>query len=291
MRETAAIPRKGVRVPTGMAFAFDRIPHPLTTCVLLLFCASICDRSSATELVMIIEKNRVILAADSLVTDDPEHQSMRRCKIRQSGNNNYFYAVSGPTFDSKIHFDANMLVERRAKNLPTANGLNKLDVIFLPELQKELALIQKESPARYNEIVQEGTMTSVFVISVHGDNREGYVKDYKVSNGRVIPTPAKTCLGSDHVIEVGERCTTMSERDALAPLLMKRPTSKTDGSVTRVHQIMDVAENRRPNEVGPPVSILALEPAGPRWLEEGLCGEIRKPTPLPIKKTAPKPQP
>jgi hypothetical protein len=37
----------------------------------LLFCAVVCCRSSGTELVMVVEKNRVILAADSLVTDAP----------------------------------------------------------------------------------------------------------------------------------------------------------------------------------------------------------------------------
>src|SRR5580698_4120737 len=42
-----------------------------TVSALILFCALAKGRSSGTELVMVVEKNRIVLAADSLVTDDP----------------------------------------------------------------------------------------------------------------------------------------------------------------------------------------------------------------------------
>lgn len=251
-----------------------------TVSALILFCALACGRSSATELVMVVEKNRIVLAADSLVTDDPEHQSMRRCKIRQSGSDNYFYAVSGITSDHEIGFDSDSLFAKRRKNLHGAASLDAIGATFLPHLQKELEVIRKEAPNRYNDFVQQGHMESLFVVDTFGNAKEGYVKDFNISNGRVVATPARSC--SNNVGPVVKRCTVSSENSR-----MKNPVSGSGDIVQSIHKIMDAAMSVRPNEVGPPVSILDIEPKGrPQWVEPGLCGDIRKP--VPVKKTAPK---
>lgn len=252
-----------------------------TVAAFIVLIGLVCCRSSATELVLIMEKNRVILAADGLVTDDPEHQSMRRCKIHQSGTDNFFYAVSGPTFDRKVGFDANDLLAKRRKNLPAAAALDQLGAQFLPLLQKELSLIQKESPTRYSEMVQSGNLQSLFVIATFGGAREGYVKDFNIANGRVVATPARNCLGT-RGLGAGERCILMSSMKELAPFLVKNPIQKTDDVAATVRKIMDAAENARPNDVGPPISILAIDRTGPQWLEKGLCEGVG--TPLKVKK-------
>jgi hypothetical protein len=248
--------------------------------VVFLFCALACGQGSATELVMIIEKTRVILAADSLVTDDPLHQSMRRCKIRQSGTDNYFYAVSGVTFDRETAFDADRLFAGRRRNFHGAQSLDAIGAAFLPVLQKELSLIQKETPSRYDEVIRGGNMESLFVVQIIGHQAVGYAKDFKIVNGRVVPSPARNCLGT-HVLVIGERCTSMSSMKTLMPFLAKNPIQKDDDTVTRVGKIMDAAVGANPNEVGPPVSILDIEPSGSQWLEKGLCEDIRKPTTVP----------
>ncbi len=252
-----------------------------TVAALIVLSALACGRSSATELVLIIERNRVILATDGLVTDDPEHQSMRRCKIYQSGTDNFFYAVSGPTFDRKVGFDANDLFAKRRKNIPAAAALDQLGAQFLPLLQKELSLIQKESPARYSEVVQSGNLQSLFVIATFRGVREGYVKDFNIANGRVVAAPVRSCPGT-HGLAAGERCILMSSMKELAPFLAKNPVQKTDDVTTTVRKIMDAAENARPNDVGPPIGILAIDRSGPQWLERGLCEDIR--TPIKVKK-------
>jgi hypothetical protein len=249
-----------------------------TVSALMLFCVLVCGRSLGTELVMVVEKNRIILAADSLVTDDPEHQSMRRCKIRQSGNDNYFYAVSGISSDHEIGFDSDSLFAKRRKNLHGAASLDAIGATFLSHLQEELEVIRKEAPNRYNDFVGQGHMESLFVVDTFGNTKEGYVKDFNISNGRVVATPAKSCINT-----VGpgvKRCTMSSEKS-----LAKNPVVGPGDAVQGIHKIMDAAMKARPNDVGPPISILDIEPRGqPQWLEPGLCGEIREP----IRKTAPK---
>jgi hypothetical protein len=258
-----------------------------TISVAFLFCTLTCGRSAGTELVMIIEKNRVVLAADSLVTDDPLHQSMRRCKIHQSGTDNYFYAISGVTFDREIAFDADTFFLKRRRNLDGAQSLDAIGAAFLPLLQKELSLIQKETPSRYDAVVRGGNMESLFVVQTIGHHAVGYVKDFKIVNGRVVPSPARNCLGT-HVLVLGERCTSMSSMKTLLPFLAKNPIQRDDDTVTRVSKIMDAAVSANPNEVGPPVAILDIEPGGPQWLEKGLCEDIRKPSKV---KKAPKAKP
>jgi hypothetical protein len=249
-----------------------------TGSALILFCALAKGRSSGTELVMVVEKNRIVLAADSLVTDDPEHQSMRRCKIRQSGSDNYFYAVSGISSDHEIGFDSDSLFAKRRKNIHGAASLDAIGATFLPHLQKELEVIRKEAPNRYNEFVQQGHMEALFVVDTFGNAKEGYVKDFNISNGRVVATPARSCIvqGDSKV----RRCTISSENSR-----MKNPVSEAGDIVQSIHKIMDAAMSARPNEVGPPISILDIGPhRQPRWLEPGLCGEIREV--VPIKKQA-----
>jgi hypothetical protein len=244
-----------------------------TLSALMLFCAFACGRSSATELVMVVENNRIVLAADSLVTDDPEHQSMRRCKIRQSGFDNYFYAVSGISSDHEIGFDSDSLFAKRRKNLHGAASLDAIGLSFLPHLQKELEVIRKEAPNRYNDFVKQGHMESLFVVDIFGNAKEGYVKDFNISNGRVIASPARSCI--NNVGPGVKRCTMSSENSRV-----KNPVSGSGDIVQSIHQIMDAAMSARPNEVGPPISILDIGPRGrPQWVETGLCGDIKKTAP------------
>jgi hypothetical protein len=242
----------------------------------LLFCIVACGQSWGTELVMVVEKNRVVLAADSLVTDDPEHQSMRRCKIHQSGNATYFYAISGVTFDRQIGFDANDLFAKRRKDLHGAESLNAIGASFLPQLQKHLDLLKKQAPNRYNSIIQSGSLESLFAIDAFRNAKEGYVKDFNIVNGRVVSVPARTCLNNP--VQRLKRCTMKSNEKGLAPVLMKNPVQDSDDIVLSIHKIMDAATSSRSNDVGPPISILAIESNGqPQWLEPGLCTNIQKP--------------
>ncbi len=246
-----------------------------------LFCAVLCGRSWGTELVMVVEKNRVVLAADSLVTDDPEHQSMRRCKIRQSGTDTYFYAISGVTSDRQIGFDANDLFAKRRKDLHGAESLNAIGASFLPQLQKHVDLLKKQAPNRYDSIVQSGPLESLFVIDAFGNAKQGYIKDFNIVNGRVISTPARSC--SNNADQRLRRCIMNSNDKSLAPALMKNPVQKSDDVVTGIDKIMNAATNSRPNDVGPPISILAIESNGePEWLQPGLCHDIQRPS-LPNK--------
>jgi hypothetical protein len=82
---------------------------------------------------------------------------MRRCKIHQSGTDNYFYAISGVTSDRQIGFDANDLFAKRRRGLHGAESLDAIGASFLPQLQKHLDLLKKQAPNRYNSIVQSGS--------------------------------------------------------------------------------------------------------------------------------------
>jgi hypothetical protein len=221
---------------------------------------------------MIIEKDRVVLAADSLVTDDSHHRQLSKCKIHQAGS--FFYAISGISVDPETGFDPDTLIAKHKKDI---NGKSFLDAIggsLLGPLQKELTLIRKETPARYSKIIQSRLMESVFVIDTFENKREGYLKEFRVMNGIVTTTPARNCLGI-HRIEAGERCTSILNMDTLSPFLTLEPGKKYD-IIPSIHKIMEAAERAMPKDVGAPISILDLEPGGPQWLEKGLCKEIKE---------------
>jgi hypothetical protein len=248
-------------------YSLPRIISAVSLLVILASC-----RSFGTQLVMVIVKNRVVLAADSRVTDDSGRRLPDMCKIQQSGTDNYFYAVSGLRSDPNTGFDSDQLFAKRRKIIRGAKSLNEIGDSFVPLLQKELALIKYEAPYRYNEFVYFGNMDSLFVIDMHGKTPEGFIKDLDISSGQVVSIPARTCLGDL------EECTLASSVKVLAPFFRNNPDlpRDKDNVVSTVNRIMQAAVNIRPTEVGPPFSILALEPTGPRWLVPGLCGEIRK---------------
>ena len=118
---------------------------------------------------------------------------------------------------------------------------------------------------------QGGTMESLYVVDLYGSVREGYVKEFRVSNGRVTTAPARSCSINPAVGLV--RCWKGIALDTLKP-----SPGPTDDVMTSIHKIMEAAENATPTEVGPPISILDIEPAGPQWLEQGLCEDIKKST-------------
>jgi hypothetical protein len=240
---------------------------------LLLFVAFSCVWSSGTELVMVIEKHRVFLAADSLLTNDSGQEPSKQCKIHQSDT--LFYAISGLAFDLEVGFNPDKLIAKRRRNIDTAEALDGLDVSFIGSLQKVVALLKTEAPARYDQIIQ-GTapIETIFVVETFGKPR-GYVKEFGVVNGKVVAAPARNCFGG-HVIEEGERCESASSMATLMPFL--RPLLRTDDAVTIIHKIVEAAQSARPTEVAPPISILDLEPTGPRWSEQGLCPDIKKAT-------------
>lgn len=242
-------------------------------CAGLLFLALTCDRSSSTELVMIVEKHRVLLAADSLVTDIARSFAQKRCKIHRSRT--LFYAISGVAFDSEVGLDPDTLIAQRRKNITSSAILDEATGSLTAVLQKEIALIKKDDPQHY-ELFTRGTapIESIFVVETFGKTVEGYVKDFNVSpEGKVSTTTASNCMAG-YSFDAVRRCASITNKDVLKPFLIG--FTLTDDVVGNIHRIMGAALSAMPKDVAPPFSILEVEEAGePRWLEQGLCPDIK----------------
>jgi hypothetical protein len=237
---------------------------------LMLFVV-VATESFATQLVLVIENNRVVLAADSLIQDDSGSNHYNDCKIHQSGTDDYFWAVTGIGHDRKAKFYPAILIAKRRKDIHGAESLNAVGTSFVPYLQKSLDLIKKEAPERYADNVKYKWMESLYVIDAFNNVREGYVIDFNIDEkGRVVATPAITCDA-----KLG-RCTKVSSISALKG--HRLAASPTDSTEQNVQRIMNAAMMVRPTQVGPPISILTIEPTGARWLDKGKCGDIRHPT-------------
>jgi hypothetical protein len=212
---------------------------------LMLF-VIVATESFATQLVLVMENGRVVLAADSLFQEDSGAQHLH-CKIHQSGTDTYFYAVSGIGQDPEAKFDPAKLIANRRRDIHGAESLNAVAASFVPYLQKSLDLIKKQVPKLYADEVKQRWMESLFVIDAFTNFPEGYYIDFNVDErGRVVLGSAKTCFPDP---KLGQ-CTRFSSDKALVGYL--RPALPKDSTVENVHRIMDAAVMVRRNEVGPP---------------------------------------
>jgi hypothetical protein len=151
------------------------------------------------------------------------------------------------------------LFATRRTDINGAESINQVGASFVAPLQRELSVLQKEDPAQFAKFILAGNIDSLFVINGHRKTMKGYIVDLDISEeGRVIAHSVAVCPNG------AERCTMVSSKVGLVSFFRTKPnlpTSNEEEITTTVHRIMGAAMSARPNEVGPPIDILAIEPA------------------------------
>lgn len=238
-------------------------PHKLPGLILLL-CWSY--MSFATEVVMVVNKDRVVIGADSKIVVN-EKKSFNRCKIRQTENS--FWAGIGPDFDTEIGFSIDdVFAKFKKRHFGAVHLLDSVGVPMRSLLQKELPQLKKNSPVMYSRMVQNKFILILYCIS----NQDGMLtaadKGFSLVDVKVIIRPTINIIPDD-----------VSDYD-----LRHEPYIKShsylwvgDDDLVRfgIDQLLQMGTDEDPVDVGPPFSILVLRISGAKWLRQNDCRDVQ----------------
>ena len=231
---------------------------------------------SGTQVVAIRGIGWAVLAADSVITTPGAFPSMQ-CKIHQSGE--VFWTNSGLDRDRATGFDIVSFFSSDAvlKGVMLVATLERIGESLVKPLQLELPVVRAESSYYLRKIVEgKVPIVSIYAARSDGNSVELYLKEFKVVDGRIVTSPARTC--EPPAREKGlDRCLALTLPPELDQYIDDHPDIWLDTPVNAVDRLMGIAQAADPVAVGPPYSILEVRPDGARWLRQNDCEDVHSP--------------
>jgi hypothetical protein len=224
-----------------------------------------------TEIIVIKTDQWVVLAADSLHVR-PGGTPFKACKIRQ--DTELFWAAAGVESDDITGFKVDtFLAEAIKMHLSVAATLDAVAPRLVGPLRRELPILKEKAPDRYSKLMRGGSVLKLIAVGVRGTQIDAYVKEFGISNGRVVPQPIKTCepTGAQQ-----KKCILAPETPEIKQYIETRP-EVWNGDVTQIVDVlMGIGQKADPGYIGPPFSILAVVPGSTQWLRQNDCPNIKK---------------
>jgi hypothetical protein len=228
--------------------------------IVLLFA---CPSSRATQEIMLISANRVLIGADSLWTGNSG--PTLGCKINQAGR--FFWAASGLAFHDTFSIDR-FIVESAEKSGNTSQMLNDAGTRLLPALQKQVRWLKRDQPLAYQRFVLAGAILEVFAARDTGVGIEGYTKTFSLANDVITTAPARTC---------DMPCGFHTPNAEMRQYITKHPQMWKGGDqVSAINLLLGLAIGGDPLYSAKPISILQVAPDDIRWLQQNNCPDIRR---------------
>jgi hypothetical protein len=240
-----------------------------TSAILLFICLLFPATSMATEVIMIISRNLVVLAADSLqVRRGGKVETV--CKIHQTGH--FWWVAGGIASDEDTGFDVTEFFTAVAKEgLDTSHTLDAIGCRIKGSLQKELPVLKQQQPDFYKKVIDTGEgPVVIFAARIAGNQFEAFMKGFKLINGKIVPQPSSTCPPNEPQCVLGAKIPEVDRYIASHPDIWT-----TDTIENVIDHLMNIAMAAEPKEVGPPVSILFILKNGPKWIRQNNCEAIK----------------
>lgn len=241
--------------------------HIAPTAVLCSWLCAGHPLAMATQTILIIYSDHVIIAADSLFTGAAT-PPRKGCKIRQSGS--FFWTAGGVNSSADKRFDIDKLISDSAHGqLSTPEMLDHAGLRIAPALQREIPRLKREEPSFYNRAKATGTLLELIAARETGVGVEGYIKEFHISNDDKVSTPpARTCT------RPGE-CRFYTST-AIRQYSNAHPEIWNADAVSTVNLLIGLAIDAEPLYSARPVSILQVAPNNTHWLQQNDCPNIQQ---------------
>lgn len=223
----------------------------------------------ATEVIVIVLKDGILFAADSLELSRGGSVEGSVCKIRQTGA--VWWAVAGIAKDTDTSFyPATFFTAAINDRLNTRQILNRVSLKIKAPLQKEIPVIKKQFPDYY----KRGSGMTLFAARMRGTLVDGSMKDLNIVGDKIVPGTTKTYFSTRQKPTVGGMFyVKIPEIDRY---IETHPELHVIGPLDIIDRLMGVAITAHPDLVAPPVSILRITKDGPQWLRQNNCPNIQK---------------
>lgn len=219
-----------------------------------------------TEIVVIVKRDRVILASDSVQSGSDGSHNLA-CKIHQNGH--YFWAAGGNVKDTGTGFNIEKFFTSKNANMGVREALDSLDTSLTPVLQGRIPRLKQTDDEFYRKMVREGIALSIFAVGSSGPEVVGLSKDFLFIKGRVVPIPAKTCSPIQCLITVNG--------NDVAEYITANQYLWGKGISDLVEALMTHARTVDPQGIGPPYAILEVDTNGAYWINRTSCAEVTRP--------------
>ena len=229
----------------------------------MLACAANAD---ATCIILIVEKDRVVLAGDGLETH-PGTAPTTACKI--AAGPHAAVTLAGLTADANTGFD----LPATARNATEAAGGLEAGVARFTgaarqALQQELSTERIHAPGIYLRRLGRPLTEAIFAGFEQG-RAVAWIQRYSTNmNGEVEQHPAQR-ITADRAPRMFVFC------DAADEFMRNTPELRRMEPVKLAQTLLRYEIDHQPKgaeTVGPPVAIVAIRKSGLGWIEPGACG-------------------
>jgi Proteasome subunit len=237
--------------------------------IVALLCAA---QAGATTIVIIRTPQEVVIAADSAATirgDGLPLTTQTVCKIYQIDSGRMFFAVSGLVNDPRTGFSIPKIVAAESRDGGSmAAKLAAVEREVQAAALRELPHVKERDPAQYAKLIDsKGAVTVVFAgIDAGVPAAAGFSLGFTASpNGTIEPSTIRdSCPGN---CPSGNRAFWFGDGDAIERL---RATGKLPELVMPelARYLVQVEIDAGAPDVGGPIDVLRILPAGPVWLQK-----------------------
>jgi hypothetical protein len=248
--------------------------HPFPLVAVFLFLA--CNRCLATEVVIIVNHHRIVIGADSKVSQGD--RSFCKCKIRQMGD--VFWSAVGIDFDPKTMFSLDSAFgEFKDSHLSAGKLLDAVGKRIRPRLQEELPALKASDPERYSRMVSAKAFMYLYAITNRRGKLDAFSKEFGLVDEIAIPRPAKLWIPEGVLDSDGSQVPYINSHS-------DEWTGDDIKALSFIDELIQMGVDSDP-AVGPPFSVLVLRASSAKWLRQNDCADIQgnhakgqNPTPL-----------
>ncbi|WP_088341710.1 Ntn hydrolase family protein [Robiginitalea sediminis] len=220
---------------------------------------------SQTCIVAVKTPRRIVVGADSRVLIDIEDPVTHKlttvkdstCKIIQVSN--YNLAFAGNYSDSAKDISRSILAEG---NYSFDSAISVISESFVQQVERKLLRVKRNHEKLYNDIGRrniknDGSFASIIIFGVESDSLYLGVSRFNLDLSNSIKLTFKTYTGTiitaGHVEEIN--------------MLLEQQSTWQNGVESGIANLIEIASNEHPNEVGGPIDILSVSRDSTIWIK------------------------
>ncbi len=235
----------------------------------------LCLPTPCTEVAMIVWKNHVVMAADSLWRTPTGY--VTKCKISHFGR--FFWVGLGTAGNPSIRFDLNDIVIRSArKNLGTRETLEDAASALTGPLSKTFFMVKKRAESGsipdardYRELVKAGEILTLHLVGQEFSSLSFFKITFMINGQQIRKGPIVGC----DFVEI--QCVVIGGSPEAEAYLHSLHSDRSAHIVEDIDAMMQLGMRAQPDKIGPPVSILDIWPDHATWVRQNDCQDVKQP--------------
>ena len=229
----------------------------------------------ATTIVAVRTSNTIFIGSDSKIIDGEGGEAGKACKIVTF--NGISIAIARLWGSPAQGFSvAAVAAEALNSNSDLASRINHFERLLTRPLEQLLTSLKTADSVRFKRELEGQSAVDVLFVGFDSNYPVLLMRSFMVRSGAsqsiTVRIKREECSRdcSDGLAYV-----VLGQHSSIDKTLADNPTFWKIGAVEAIRKLINLEILAAPSFVGPPLSILAIDKSGPRWIEQGVCQDIR----------------